>query len=228
MNQLIFYHKNSWVLHYAHSQIVQLNHKKKKELNSPLSLITLLDETDQFYDVTFEIEGTTKKAHKCILGVRCTQFKELFTKYKKDQVIPLPNVKKDLFDILLSYCYGEAVPITLNLCLALLELCEQFTVHDLKNKIDMILSNDVSVNSIQYLTYAYTYNLAKLKMACLNKINLDIASGTLQISKLNNLRKEEIIDLLNLGFEKTKFHPIVEPLHFNTSDPKKRNSRKFR
>jgi len=70
---------------------------------------------NEFADVTFLVQDEPIHAHRIILSSRCPAFQGLFDEYTKPfasvkLVIPIRNVEKHVFELLLEYLYTDVVP----------------------------------------------------------------------------------------------------------------------
>ena len=119
-------------------------------------------ETGEFSDVTFIINETRIKGHKCILASRSSFFKNMFTvgmRESEESIISVQDISLPTFQKLLEFIYSdqlndlENAEQAIDVLVAankygldrLKRLCEKFLVHmiDLENVVELLYLSDM-------------------------------------------------------------------------------------
>jgi RCC1 and BTB domain-containing protein len=69
---------------------------------------------EEFSDVTFLVENSPIYAHRAILAQRCEHFAAMFRsgmRESTDKTIPIPNISREVFLLLLEYVYTDFVKV---------------------------------------------------------------------------------------------------------------------
>ncbi|KAJ3687075.1 hypothetical protein LUZ61_016239 [Rhynchospora tenuis] len=100
-------------------------------------------------DVTFEVNGVTFNAHKCILAIRSRVFRAQFfgpLKEKSDTIIKIEDMDAQVFKSLLHFIYSQTIP-----------------------EFEEINGSEKKHNMAQHLLVAADkYDLERLKIICQN------------------------------------------------------------
>jgi len=131
------------------------------QANLHRDLLSLLD-TGEFSDVTFIINDTRIKGHKCILASRSNFFKNMFTvgmRESEESIISVQDISLPTFMKLLEFIYSdqlndiESAEQAIEVLVAankygldrLKRLCEKFLVQliDLENVVELLYLSDM-------------------------------------------------------------------------------------
>ena len=115
-----------------------------------------------FSDVTFIVNETKFKAHKCILASRCKVFANMFSvgmRESQESVITVQDISPQIFKHLLEFIYTDCIPqplsneLTIEILVAankygmdrLKRLCEKQLVQviDLENVVELLYLSDM-------------------------------------------------------------------------------------
>ncbi|KAJ3699044.1 hypothetical protein LUZ61_002749 [Rhynchospora tenuis] len=136
-------------------------------------------------DVTFEVNGQTFNAHKCILAMRSQVFRAQFfgpLKEKSGTVIKIEDMEAPVFESLLHFLYSETIPefeeknVSENkhnteLAQHLLVAADRYDLEWLKKICENILHVSIEMsNVVPLLSLAERHNCTHLKTACLKFI----------------------------------------------------------
>lgn len=92
--------------------MVSMNHVSGKYAAQIRSLVN----DDEFSDVTFVIENQQVYAHRAILTARCEPFAAMLRSGMRESVegvIPIPNIRRSVFLLMLEYIYCDTVKVPL-------------------------------------------------------------------------------------------------------------------
>ena len=77
---------------------------------------------EEYSDVTFMIDKEPVYAHRAILAQRCEPFSAMFRSGMREsveKVIPIPNIRRPVFLLLLEYLYTDTVAVDVDVCVEL-------------------------------------------------------------------------------------------------------------
>ncbi|KAJ3684863.1 hypothetical protein LUZ61_014027 [Rhynchospora tenuis] len=131
-------------------------------------------------DVTFDVNGQTFSAHKCILAAKSEVFRAQFfgpLKEKSDTIIKIEDMEVPVFKSLLHFIYSETIPEFQeingsekkhNMAQHLLVAADRYNLERLKLICQSILYGSIDrSNVVTLLSLAEMYNCNHLKRACL-------------------------------------------------------------
>ncbi|KAJ8676276.1 hypothetical protein QAD02_012062 [Eretmocerus hayati] len=147
------------------------------EIKSRLKAFDQLEEAmndSKFSDVTLVVSGTIFRVHKIILATRSRVFAGMFEDDLKDDTVDnkliIDGIDPKVFQELLRFMYtgkineNEKVP-------KLFVAADKYGVEDLRQICENIMCNNISVaNAVEYLRFADTHNLPRLKENVLNYV----------------------------------------------------------
>lgn len=129
------------------------------ESSSPSSLIHDLRgylNSELLSDIQFLVEGRIIYAHQ-MLCRRCPVFNSMFMSQFRErnaECIPIPDVKYEIFLLLLEYLYTDTVTITMDTAMDLFQVADQYAIDRLKDLCEqkMLLAIDVDTAAHILLT----------------------------------------------------------------------------
>jgi len=144
---------------------------KKIQAEKLQSFMTDLLNEKAFADVVFKVEDQEFPANKCVLSLRCSYFKNMFSSNMMEShshIIPIPNIRAQVFQALLQHIYFSDVELDGDVAEELFLLAHEYMLNDLQDSCqdDLIRSLNVE-NVIKMTLLAEKYEAEKLKKACL-------------------------------------------------------------
>lgn len=91
---------------------------------------------DEFSDVTFILENQHVYAHRAILAARCELFAAMLRSGMRESVegvIPIPNIRRSVFLLLLEYIYCDTVKVPPDQAIELYICADQYNVERLRD-----------------------------------------------------------------------------------------------
>lgn len=163
----------------------------------PSTLITDLssmvgDET--LSDVKFIVENRVIPAHKLML-MRCSYFQALFLGQMRESqmdTIRLPEVRYDIFVVILEYLYTDRVAISLDDAMEIFQAADLFGIHRLKTICEKRMLQSITVDNAAELFHAAdTYSASalrqKVKKYILSHFDDVTKSGAFEMMGRNNI-----------------------------------------
>ncbi|XP_058742311.1 ARM REPEAT PROTEIN INTERACTING WITH ABF2-like [Vicia villosa] len=121
-------------------------------------------------DVTFIVEGKRFHAHRaCLLSSDI--FRAMFDggyKEKESKEIEIPNIKWNVFELMMRFIYTGTVAVDLDIALDLLKAADQYLLDGLKRICESVIYEDISVENVSVMyVMSDTYNATSLKYSCI-------------------------------------------------------------
>ncbi|XP_010527659.1 PREDICTED: ARMADILLO BTB ARABIDOPSIS PROTEIN 1 [Tarenaya hassleriana] len=122
-------------------------------------------------DITFLIDGRQFYAHKICLVASSDTFRAMFDglyKEKDAQNVEIPNIRWEVFDLMMRFIYTGAVNITKDIAQDLLRAADQYLLQGLKRLCEYTIAQDISVDNITLMyELADAYNASTLRQSCM-------------------------------------------------------------
>ncbi|GAU23358.1 hypothetical protein TSUD_334050 [Trifolium subterraneum] len=121
-------------------------------------------------DVTFIVEGKRFYAHRsCLLSSDI--FRAMFDggyREKEAKDIEIPNIKWNVFELMMRFIYTGTVDVDLDIAVDLLKAADQYLLDGLKRICEYTISKGISVENVS-LMYAMseTFNATSLRYSCI-------------------------------------------------------------
>ncbi|KAK7336752.1 hypothetical protein VNO77_17298 [Canavalia gladiata] len=121
-------------------------------------------------DVTFLVEGRSFYAHRaCLLSSDI--FRAMFDgSYREREAkhIEIPNIKWDVFELMMRFIYTGTVDVSLEIAEDLLKAADQYLLDGLKRICEYVISQDISVENVSSMyEMSEAFNATSLKHACI-------------------------------------------------------------
>ncbi|CAI8614194.1 unnamed protein product [Vicia faba] len=121
-------------------------------------------------DVTFIVEGKLFYAHRVCL-VSSIIFRAMFDggyREKEAKDIEIPNIKWNVFELMMRFIYTGTVDVDLDVAPDLLKAADQYLLDGLKRICESVISEDISVENVSLMyVMSDTYNATSLKYSCI-------------------------------------------------------------
>ncbi|CAN8299541.1 unnamed protein product [Cochlearia groenlandica] len=121
-------------------------------------------------DVTFLIDGKQFFAHKICLVASSDIFRAMFDglyKERNAQNVEIPNIKWEVFELMMRFMYTGSVEIKKHLAQELLAAADQYLLQGLKRLCEYAIAHDICVENIRFMyKLADTFNASDLRQAC--------------------------------------------------------------
>ncbi|KAJ0734895.1 putative chromatin remodeling & transcription regulator BTB-POZ family [Helianthus annuus] len=141
---------------------------------SPISQVYLgeqLVNNPTLSDITFLIEGKRFYAHKICLLASSDAFRAMFDggyKEKDAKDIEIPNIRWDVFELMMRYMYTGSVDVNLEIAQDLLRAADQYLLEGLKRLCEDTIAQDIRVDNVSLLyDLSEAFNAVSLKNACI-------------------------------------------------------------
>ncbi|XP_057416749.1 ARM REPEAT PROTEIN INTERACTING WITH ABF2-like [Lotus japonicus] len=122
-------------------------------------------------NVTFLVEGKRFYAHRACLQATSDVFHAMFDGgYKESEAndIEIPNIKWDVFRMMIRFIYTGTVDVKLDIAKDLLIAADQYLLEDLKHLCAHAISQDIYVDNVSLMyDMSETYNATSLRNACI-------------------------------------------------------------
>lgn len=154
---------------------------------------------DEFSDVTFLIENEPIYAHKAILAQRSQHFAAMFRsgmRESSERTIPIPNISRTVFLLLLEYLYTDSVKIDVENSVALYIAADLYNLDRLRDMCSFVVRRNLNPeNAGPLLEEATTNHCQALKDICMKYVveNFDVVSKSEGISKVSHAVLLEIL-----------------------------------
>ena len=155
---------------------------------------------DEFSDVTFMVEDQPIYAHRALLAQRCEHFAAMFRSGMRESadkaVIPIPNMSRAVFMLLLEYIYTDSVKIELDYAIELYIAADLYQLERLRDTCCTVVRRNLNAeNSGPLLQNATETHCHILKEVCMNYVveNFDIVSKTDGIKEVSHSLLLEIL-----------------------------------
>ncbi|KAH0470813.1 hypothetical protein IEQ34_000536 [Dendrobium chrysotoxum] len=122
-------------------------------------------------DVTFLVEGRRFYAHRIALLASSDAFRAMFDggyREKDTRDIEIPNIKWDVFELMMRFIYTGSVEISTDVAQDLLRAADQYLLEGLKRLCEYAIAQVVNLDNI-YSMYelSESYNAMSLKQTCI-------------------------------------------------------------
>ncbi|XP_061341357.1 ARM REPEAT PROTEIN INTERACTING WITH ABF2-like [Gastrolobium bilobum] len=120
-------------------------------------------------DVTFLVEGKRFYAHRvCLLAYDI--FRAMLDggyREREAKEIEIPNIKWDVFELMMRFIYAGTVDVNLDTAQDLLRAADQYLLDDLKRLCEHAISQDITVKNVSLMyDISEAFNATSLKHAC--------------------------------------------------------------
>lgn len=125
-------------------------------------------ESEQFSDVTFNLNNQLFHAHKSILSCRNPVFKAMFEHDMKEKVnntVVIEDIEPEVFRKMLQFIYTAKVKNIKQIdAHSLLIAADKYSIEGLKSLCEEVIFNNLTINNaVKILKFADDYNATKLK-----------------------------------------------------------------
>ncbi|KAL1351496.1 hypothetical protein HN51_015417 [Arachis hypogaea] len=121
-------------------------------------------------DVTFLVEGKRFYAHRVCL-VKSDIFRAMFDggyREREAKDIEIPNIKWDVFELMMRYIYTGTADVSLDIAQDLLKAADQYLLEGLKRLCENTISQDITAENVALMyQMSDTFNATSLKHACI-------------------------------------------------------------
>lgn len=116
---------------------------------------------DEFSDVTFIIENQRVYAHRAILAARCEPFAAMLRSGMRESVegvIPIPNIRRSVFLLLLEYIYCDSVKVPVEETIELYICADLYDMERLRDICCNVLRRHLNADNAGPLLQSATEN----------------------------------------------------------------------
>lgn len=156
---------------------------------------------EEFSDVTFLVDNSPVYAHRAILAQRCEHFAAMFRSGMRESVektIPIPNMSRTVFLLLLEYIYTDFVKVELEHAIELYIASDLYQMERLRDMCCSVVRRNLNAeNSAGLLQAASEAHCQALKEVCMSFIvdHFDVVSKTQGIKSVSHPLLIEILQL---------------------------------
>lgn len=156
---------------------------------------------EEFSDITFLVDDLPVYAHRAILAQRCEHFAAMFRSGMRESVektIPIPNISRPVFLLLLEYVYTDFVKVELEHAIELYIASDLYQMDRLRDICSAVVKRNLNAeNSASLLQAASDAHCQALKEVCMSYIvsNFDVVSKTQGIKNVSHPLLLEILAL---------------------------------
>ncbi|CAA0832100.1 ARM REPEAT PROTEIN INTERACTING WITH ABF2 [Striga hermonthica] len=122
-------------------------------------------------DVTFLVEGKRFYAHRICLLASCDAFRAMFDggyRERDAKDIEIPNIRWDIFELMMRYIYTGSVVVNLDIVQDLLMAADQYLLEGLKRLCEYAIAQNISVENVSLMfELSEAYNALSLRHACI-------------------------------------------------------------
>ncbi|XP_060181349.1 ARM REPEAT PROTEIN INTERACTING WITH ABF2-like isoform X1 [Lycium barbarum] len=122
-------------------------------------------------DVTFLVEGKRFYAHRICLLASSDAFRAMFDggyRERDAKDIEIPNIRWDIFELMMRYIYTGSVDVNLDVAQDLLRAADQYLLEGLKRLCEYAIAQDISVESVSLMfELSEAFNALTLRNACI-------------------------------------------------------------
>ncbi|KAK4355523.1 hypothetical protein RND71_024494 [Anisodus tanguticus] len=122
-------------------------------------------------DVTFLVEGKRFYAHRICLLASSDAFRAMFDggyRERDAKDIEIPNIRWDVFELMMRYIYTGSVDVNLDVAQDLLRAADQYLLEGLKRLCEYAIAQDISVESVSLMfELSEAFNALTLRNACI-------------------------------------------------------------
>ncbi|KAI9119247.1 hypothetical protein K1719_009922 [Acacia pycnantha] len=122
-------------------------------------------------DVTFLVEGKRFYAHRICLLASSDAFCAMFDggyREREAKDIEIPNIKWDVFELMMRFIYTGTIYINLDVAQDLLRAADQYLLDSLKRHCEYAIAQDISVENVSLMyELSETFNAMSLRQSCI-------------------------------------------------------------
>ncbi|KAL6527647.1 hypothetical protein OROMI_029458 [Orobanche minor] len=122
-------------------------------------------------DVTFLVEGKRFYAHRICLLASSDAFRAMFDggyRERDAKDIEIPNIRWDVFELMMRYIYTGSVNVNLDIAQDLLRAADQYLLEGLKRLCEYAIAQDISVENVSLMfELSEAFNAVSLRHACI-------------------------------------------------------------
>ena len=140
---------------------------------------------EEFSDVSFTVEDQPIYAHRALLAQRCEHFAAMFRSGMRESaekaVIPIPNMSRRVFMLLLEYIYTDSVKIEVDQAIDLFVAADLYQLERLREMCCTVVRRNLNAENsgplLQSATESHCHTLKEVCMAYVVE-NFDLVSKT--------------------------------------------------
>ncbi|KAL3648837.1 hypothetical protein CASFOL_005240 [Castilleja foliolosa] len=122
-------------------------------------------------DVTFLVEGKRFYAHRICLLASSDAFRAMFDggyRERDAKDIEIPNIRWDVFELMMRYIYTGSVDVNLDIAQDLLRAADQYLLEGLKRLCEYAITQDISEENVSLMfELSEAFNALSLRHACI-------------------------------------------------------------
>ncbi|XP_057423893.1 ARM REPEAT PROTEIN INTERACTING WITH ABF2 [Lotus japonicus] len=122
-------------------------------------------------DVTFLVEGKRFYAHRICLLASSDAFRAMFDggyREKDARDIEIPNIRWEVFEMMMRFIYTGSVDITVDIAQDLLRAADQYLLEGLKRLCEYTIAQDISLENVSCMyELSEAFNAISLRHACI-------------------------------------------------------------
>ncbi|XP_068489941.1 ARM REPEAT PROTEIN INTERACTING WITH ABF2-like isoform X2 [Phaseolus vulgaris] len=122
-------------------------------------------------DVTFLVEGKQFYAHRICLLASSDAFRAMFDggyREKEARDIEIPNIRWEVFELMMRFVYCGSVDVTLDIAQDLLRAADQYLLEGLKRLCEYTIAQDISLENVSSMyELSEAFNAVPLRHACI-------------------------------------------------------------
>ncbi|KAJ1423782.1 SKP1/BTB/POZ domain superfamily [Sesbania bispinosa] len=122
-------------------------------------------------DVTFLVEGKRFYAHRICLLASSDAFRAMFDggyREKDARDIEIPNIRWEVFELMMRFIYTGSVDVTLDIAQDLLRAADQYLLEGLKRLCEYTIAQDISLDNVSSMyELSEAFNAISLRHACI-------------------------------------------------------------
>ncbi|KAJ0034740.1 hypothetical protein Pint_24860 [Pistacia integerrima] len=121
-------------------------------------------------DVTFLVEGKRFYAHRICLLASSDAFRAMFDggyREKDARDIEIPNIRWEVFELMMRFIYTGSVDVTLDIAQDLLRAADQYLLEGLKRLCEYTIAQDISLENVSSMyELSEAFNAISLRHTC--------------------------------------------------------------
>ncbi|RDY01205.1 Arm repeat protein with ABF2, partial [Mucuna pruriens] len=122
-------------------------------------------------DVTFLVEGKRFYAHRICLLASSDAFRAMFDggyREKEARDIEIPNIRWEVFELMMRFIYTGSVDVTLDIAQDLLRAADQYLLEGLKRLCEYTIAQDISLENVSSMyELSEAFNAISLRHTCI-------------------------------------------------------------
>ncbi|XP_068662768.1 ARM REPEAT PROTEIN INTERACTING WITH ABF2-like [Aristolochia californica] len=122
-------------------------------------------------DVTFLVEGRLFYAHRIALLASSDAFRAMFDggyREKDARDIEIPNIRWEVFELMMRFIYTGSVDVTLDIAQDLLRAADQYLLEGLKRLCEYAIAQDISLENVSTMyELSEAFHAMSLKHTCI-------------------------------------------------------------